>query len=311
MTESLAQPDPMHSGGNRCRARSRRTGELCKNPPMLGSTVCRMHGGAAPQVKRKAQQRLDEAADRMAKRLLGFAENEKVPPYVALQAILAALDRAGINPKTKVDLEVTSKPFEELLGRISGISNMTREESRRRRGLADAPAALGSGRTDAGSDDVVDAEVLEEPVGGWRDEAHDITESGPASPAGVRTPSAGVTGPGDGPPSATGPAGAGLAALADMTERELDVLARQEGQANLRERQATKDNAAWEADNKSRKAAGEPRDEHRSPVTHTREQAAADMRLQRGILRRGPGNQARYDAEQETALGLPPQRWLD
>ena len=35
-------------------------------------------------------------------RLLGFAEDEKVPAYVALQAVLAALDRAGSNRRLMV-----------------------------------------------------------------------------------------------------------------------------------------------------------------------------------------------------------------
>ena len=40
-----------------CKARSKRTGQPCRSYANVGSTVCRMHGGASPQAKRKAEQR--------------------------------------------------------------------------------------------------------------------------------------------------------------------------------------------------------------------------------------------------------------
>lgn len=50
----------------RCEARSRRTGQPCRNPAMLGGTRCRMHGGASPQARRKAAERLAESKARAA-----------------------------------------------------------------------------------------------------------------------------------------------------------------------------------------------------------------------------------------------------
>jgi hypothetical protein len=49
-----------------CKAMCRKdeeTGERrqCKNPAIRGATVCRMHGGSAPQVRNAADQRVDEA----------------------------------------------------------------------------------------------------------------------------------------------------------------------------------------------------------------------------------------------------------
>lgn len=47
----------------RCVAKSSRTGKPCQRPPIAGGTVCRHHGGAAPQVKRKAEERLADLID--------------------------------------------------------------------------------------------------------------------------------------------------------------------------------------------------------------------------------------------------------
>ena len=45
-----------------CKARSR-SGKPCKGKPINGGVVCRMHGGSAPQVKRKAAERLADLID--------------------------------------------------------------------------------------------------------------------------------------------------------------------------------------------------------------------------------------------------------
>ena len=47
----------------RCTAKSRRSGKQCKNAAILGGRVCRFHGGAAPQVRRKANERLEDLID--------------------------------------------------------------------------------------------------------------------------------------------------------------------------------------------------------------------------------------------------------
>ena len=48
---------------SRCTATAKSTGERCKKDAITGGTVCHQHGGAAPQVRRKAQERLDRMAD--------------------------------------------------------------------------------------------------------------------------------------------------------------------------------------------------------------------------------------------------------
>ena len=47
----------------RCTARSSRTGKPCQQAPINGGTVCVTHGGRAPQVKRKAAERLADLID--------------------------------------------------------------------------------------------------------------------------------------------------------------------------------------------------------------------------------------------------------
>lgn len=42
----------------KCKAHKKKTGLPCKKEAILGGTVCRFHGGAAPQVQSKAKERL-------------------------------------------------------------------------------------------------------------------------------------------------------------------------------------------------------------------------------------------------------------
>lgn len=49
---------PAPDGRVWCRARSKSTGRYCRKVAVPGATVCRIHGGSAPQVRRKAGERL-------------------------------------------------------------------------------------------------------------------------------------------------------------------------------------------------------------------------------------------------------------
>lgn len=118
------------TGHRRCRGHSTRTGLRCKQQAMMGTAVCRFHGGSAPHVQRAAKVRLDMAADRMAANLLGLAEYSG-NDAIRLGATNSALDRAGIIRPTQVEVgPIERKPYEDIFDRIGGGS---REESRARR----------------------------------------------------------------------------------------------------------------------------------------------------------------------------------
>lgn len=130
--------------------------EPCRKVAMEAQQVCRTHGGAAPQAKRKARQRLEEAQDRMARILLGIAEGAE-SEAVKLAAVKHVLAIGGISEKHAVAVEVELKPYEELMSNLQGISPISRAESRERRGL---PALAGPTDPDA----PIDAEVVEDPA---------------------------------------------------------------------------------------------------------------------------------------------------
>lgn len=91
--------------GRRCSATSRQTGEQCKLPPISGGTVCRFHGGSAPQTKQKAALRLASLVDPA----IGTLAREMVKAEKSSDRQRAAnsiLDRAGITRGQSAELDV-------------------------------------------------------------------------------------------------------------------------------------------------------------------------------------------------------------
>lgn len=124
---------------------------------MLGGNVCRSHGGAAPQVKAKAQRRLQQAADALVQRLLGMALDGDTPDHVALQAIRDALDRAGLGAKQSVELSAKQpEPWEEMMGDFARVSR----ERRARLERGEPPTAPADNAAEPM--EVVDAEVVDD-----------------------------------------------------------------------------------------------------------------------------------------------------
>ena len=151
-------------------------------------------------MKAKAQRRLGQAADALVQRLLGFALDGQVADPVALAAIRDALDRAGLGAKTEVALEL--RPYEHILNDVAGVAQISRAESRARRGLPDDTPAL-----DDEPLEVVDAELV--------DDDPELPEMGPTVDARRRTLAEPPDLPADDSAPATGPPGRELATLED------------------------------------------------------------------------------------------------
>lgn len=81
----------------------RRDGAQCGSDAMKGTTVCRMHGGSAPQVRAAAQRRLLEAVDPVLAELIALALEEK-DPRTRLAACRDVLDRVGITTPKRVEV---------------------------------------------------------------------------------------------------------------------------------------------------------------------------------------------------------------
>ena len=91
----------------RCAAKAKQTGKQCGRSAIPGGTVCRYHGGAAPQVMRKAQERIQALVFPAITGLGQMVRDKKHP--TRLGAIKDVLDRAGLKPKDQivVDGDVT------------------------------------------------------------------------------------------------------------------------------------------------------------------------------------------------------------
>ena len=99
----------------------------------------------------------------MAKQLLRMATDENVSDAVKLAAIRDALDRAGLSPKAVAEVEVTLKPYEEMLAGVAEMTTMTRAESRAARGLPDDAPLPGPRALEAApARQIIDAEVVQD-----------------------------------------------------------------------------------------------------------------------------------------------------
>lgn len=113
---TLASPEVQ---SRRCVAH-KGNGDRCLKAAIKGATVCRTHGGATRHVRNAARVRLENAADLMAKKLLGIAISGG-SESVRLNAIRDALDRAGLKPPSEVVLSQGEQtPFEAVFESIGG-----------------------------------------------------------------------------------------------------------------------------------------------------------------------------------------------
>jgi hypothetical protein len=79
----------------RCNA-TRPNGGRCKREAEPGSVVCDQHGGAAPQVRRRAAERVLLNADEAIQVIKSFISDPTVPAGVRLKTAQDLADRAGL-----------------------------------------------------------------------------------------------------------------------------------------------------------------------------------------------------------------------
>ena len=94
-------PDPLEG---KCTARSKRSGVRCRRWAIPGGKVCHNHGGAAPQVIAKADERL-RALEMPALARLAELIAQTEFPSTAMAAVKDALDRIRGKPAEAVTLQ--------------------------------------------------------------------------------------------------------------------------------------------------------------------------------------------------------------
>lgn len=103
-------------------SRIKRNGDRCGNFPIKGGTVCRFHGGAAPQVRKKADERLRAMADplmEIVERAALSLDPDDLSPSDKMRLVLWALERAGF--KGGVDVTVSVNPkWHDVMNQMLG-----------------------------------------------------------------------------------------------------------------------------------------------------------------------------------------------
>ena len=95
----------------RCTAH-KKDGQRCKKAAILGGNVCGTHGGSAPQVRNKARQRIMEAADPAAARMVELMAS--LDERISFAASKDLMDRAGYKAPTEISF-VSDEKLAEML----------------------------------------------------------------------------------------------------------------------------------------------------------------------------------------------------
>lgn len=110
-----------------------RKGEQCPRPSIRGGTVCREHGGAAPQTKEAAARRVEEARIRLmygvedAITVLEDLTKEGVPENVRFQSAKYLVDKGLGGPDLTVEVQHTS-PSENIMKKLMGMHREKEQE---------------------------------------------------------------------------------------------------------------------------------------------------------------------------------------
>jgi len=99
-------------------------GGRCRREAEPGSVVCRLHGAAAPQVWKRAAERLIMSADHASQKLLEWLDDPEVPYRVRAEIAQDLLDRAGlIATQVHQIIPTTEDPVMRFFDGLSDPSN--------------------------------------------------------------------------------------------------------------------------------------------------------------------------------------------
>lgn len=151
----------------RCVGTYKSTGEQCRRVAEDGSVVCDQHGGAAPQVRRRAAERIAITADEAAQKLAAWMNDTSVPFQVRAKIAQDLLDRAGLGAaQVHKIMPITEDPLEKLFASILGDPNglMELAPAPEPRALPVTPSSeladlIGTFTEDDG---IVDAEIVDD-----------------------------------------------------------------------------------------------------------------------------------------------------
>ena len=139
------------------------SGKRCRREAMEGSVVCEIHGGAAPQVRRRAAERLIMTADQAAQMLVRMMEDREVPFGVRAKIAQDLLDRAGlIATQVHQIVPTTEDPvmrfFEEAFSDPSNWESTSRSQIRRQ-AIETSNSSLD--HHDVEPEEILEAEIVE------------------------------------------------------------------------------------------------------------------------------------------------------
>ncbi|TWJ26154.1 hypothetical protein [Micromonospora endolithica] len=101
--QNVAKEQPCPTCG-KCHAHSSQTGDPCRKAAVPGTGVCVSHGASAANVRKAAARRLLELVD-PALSALGEIVRSTPKDSDRTRAATAILDRAGLGPSSKVEVE--------------------------------------------------------------------------------------------------------------------------------------------------------------------------------------------------------------
>jgi hypothetical protein len=146
----------------RCNA-TRPNGSRCRREAEDGAVVCDQHGGAAPQVRRRAAERLIMTADQAAQLLVRMMEDTEVPFGVRAKIAQDLLDRAGlVAAQVHQIVPTTEDPVMRFFeGAFSDPSNWESNPGPNPHPAIESYATSRRHRHDAEPEEILEAEIVE------------------------------------------------------------------------------------------------------------------------------------------------------